>query len=66
MFFQWSKDNRVISDTRVEITSVDKRNSKLTIEKVSSSDSGNYTCNVRNDFGQDSFTVTLIVKGMIR
>src|ERR1700735_3158440 len=44
LFFQWSKNGQVISQTNIKIESLNNRLSQLSIEKVSSSDSGNYTC----------------------
>jgi len=63
LFFQWSRNDQAISDTNIEIASSDKRSSRLTIEKVTSNDSGNYTCNVKNAFGSDSHSTSLQIKG---
>ena len=38
--------------------------SKLSIKKVSSNDSGNYTCSVQNDVGIDAHTVKVTIKGI--
>ena len=63
--FQWLKNGQVINDLkRIEIISIDDWSSKLSIINVSSIDSGNYTCSVRNSFGIDSHTVRLTVKGI--
>ena len=64
LFFTWHKDNQVIADTNVKIISMSERISTLIIEKVSANDSGNYTCNVRNTFGNDEHTISLIIKGI--
>lgn len=37
--------------------------SELEIENVKKSDEGDYTCVVKNDFGEDKCTVTLTVEG---
>jgi hypothetical protein len=57
------RDNQVISSTNVKIASINEMTSGLSIEKLSSNDSGNYTCSVRNAYGTDSKTIGLIVKG---
>jgi Immunoglobulin I-set domain len=64
LFFTWHKDNQVIADTNIKILSMSERISTLIIEKVSANDSGNYTCNVRNAFGSDEHTISLIIKGI--
>ena len=48
----------------MEIISIDELSSKLSIRNVSSIDSGNYTCSVRNSFGIDSHIIKLTVKGI--
>jgi len=63
LFFQWTKDNQVITDDHFKIASHSERSSILSIEKVRSSDSGNYSCSVSNAFGSDSQTIILIIKG---
>ena len=37
--------------------------SELEIENVEKSDEGDYTCVVKNDFGEDKCTATLTVEG---
>ena len=54
----------MIADTNIKITQMSQRTSNLIIEKVSSNDAGNYTCNVRNTFGNDEHTIRLIIKGI--
>ena len=64
LHFQWLKNERIISsDSHIQIVSLDEMQSNLKIKKVNASDSGNYTCTVRNSHGIDSQTVKLIVKG---
>ena len=47
----------------IQINSLGNKQSILSIEKVISNDSGNYTCKVKNAFGEDTFTSQLIVRG---
>ena len=47
----------------LQINSLGNKQSILSIEKVISNDSGNYTCEVKNSFGEDTFTSQLIVRG---
>ena len=47
----------------IQINSLGNKQSILSIEKVTSNDSGNYTCEVKNSFGEDAFTNQLIVRG---
>ncbi len=65
LFFEWSKNGQVISNKNdvAKISSFNERSSALIIEKVNSSDDGNYTCNARNVYGSDDHVFTLIVKG---
>ena len=65
MRFQWLKDGQAISKSKdIQIISIDEMSSKLSIKKVSSFHSGNYTCSVQNDFGIDAHTVKVTVKGI--
>jgi len=66
LFFQWYKNNQILatnleSNFRIDTTS---DNSNLVISKVHRSDSGNYSCIVRNSFGSDSQNVMLNVRGI--
>ena len=65
LFFQWFKNGNLINkqSNEYEIKSFDDRQSMFKINKVTSNDSGNYSCNVKNAFGEDNHTVKLIVKG---
>ncbi|CAL1281289.1 unnamed protein product [Larinioides sclopetarius] len=60
--FTWSFNGRVIHDTdSAVLIDINDDYSVLNINPVSSKHTGNYTCNVKNAFGRDSFTAALIV-----
>ena len=65
LFFQWFKNGQTINKQSddLQITLFNELQSILNIKKVTSSDSGNYTCEVKNTFGEDTFTSQLIVRG---
>ncbi len=66
LFFQWAKNEEIISskhETNYKIETSDEH-SILIISSVRRSDSGNYSCFVRNAFGTDSQTVVLNVRGI--
>lgn len=61
--FEWRKNDLLLlpSDHRIE-TNQDE--STLMIAKLSLDDSGNYSCTVRNSFGDDTQQTVLSVKGL--
>ncbi|GBL76503.1 Titin [Araneus ventricosus] len=60
--FKWFKNNQELHDSKnVKIKSLDDV-SIITIEPVSSKDSGNYTCLVSNSFGKDTHAALLAVE----
>ena len=64
-FFEWSRNGKSIRpgpDVKYRIDNL-KLSSGLTIEKVARSDTGNYTCLVKNAVGSDSQNVILNIKG---
>ncbi|RWS20162.1 hemicentin-1-like protein, partial [Leptotrombidium deliense] len=62
--YEWSKDGKPLNfDSRVRIESTDS-DSIITIDKVTREDQGNYTCFAKNSYGQDAYTVFLIIKGI--
>ena len=65
LFFQWYKNGQQINKQSdyLQITSLNDMQSILNIKKVTSNDSGNYICEVKNAFGEDTFTSQLIVRG---
>lgn len=61
--FRWYKDNSEIQDSNnIKIKVMDDM-SVLTIEPVSSSDSGNYTCSATNAYGKHRHSAQLTVEG---
>ena len=65
--FEWFKnDQPILVDSYVHKYQIDtsEDNSLLTIVNLNDQDSANYSCMVRNDFGFDSQTTILIVKGL--
>ncbi len=67
LFFQWSKNGIILSNspqTHYKIESSDDFSSYL-IKSVERSDSGNYSCVVRNAFGEDIKFSQLSVRGLI-
>ena len=65
LFFQWFKNGQTINKQSddLQISLFNELQSILNIKKVTSNDSGNYTCEVKNAFGEDTFTSQLIVRG---
>ena len=64
LFFQWFRNGQQINkqSNELQINSLGNKQSILNIEKVTSNDSGNYTCEVKNAFGEDTFTSQLIIR----
>ena len=63
--FEWRKNGLVLKDTDPGFK-IDSNGdeSLFTIFKLDPKDSANYSCMVRNKFGQDSQSTALIVKGL--
>ena len=65
--FTWRKDNDPTVLQSTSITAVDHTNTSAvfradySIDSVTTSDSGTYTCNVTNPIGSDSTTITVEV-----
>lgn len=67
LHFEWTKNGKSLAfslpkNYRIETNEDD---SLLIIEQLISEDSGNYSCRVWNDFGEDIQYSQLIVKGLI-
>lgn len=65
--FEWLHNDALIDPNslhyRIESTQED---SLLIIERISSNDSGYYSCIARNDFGSDRLQTEIIITGLIR
>lgn len=63
--FSWLKDNAILNIARSSGITIytDETSSKVTLKKVTSSDSGVYTCVARNDVSTDRVIVELIIEG---
>ena len=63
--FEWQKDNHVLinSNNNLRLESSED-SSVLIIDKLSATDSGRYTCTVRNSIGSDFQFTELTVKGL--
>ncbi|XP_055939790.1 cell adhesion molecule Dscam2-like isoform X2 [Argiope bruennichi] len=60
--FTWTFNGKVVHDSdRAVLIDINEDYSVLNINPVSSKHTGNYTCNVKNSFGKDSFTAALTV-----
>ena len=69
--FTWRKDNDPTVLQSTSITAVDHTNTSAmfranySIDSVTASDSGTYTCTVTNPIGSDSATITAVVIGKL-
>ena len=68
--FTWRKDNDSTVLQSTSIIAVDYTNTSAvfranySIDSVTTSDSGTYTCTVTNPIGSDSTTITVVVEGV--
>lgn len=65
--FEWLKNGHILSpimDNSVHRITTAEGESLLVIDRLSSSDSGNYSCSVTNSFGSDAQSTVLVVKGL--
>ena len=66
VFFEWTKNGQTIKpgpDVNYKVEN-SKKLSSLTIDEIMRSDSGNYSCVVRNAIGSDIQSLLLNVKGI--
>lgn len=65
IIISWSFNEEPLSGKRlgIDINTLNKRVSSLTIESVSAFNSGNYTCTANNSAGVTKFTAVLRVNG---
>ncbi len=68
LFFQWSKNGNILTNSPESEYKIENNDdySLFTIKSVDRSDSGNYSCVVRNAFGTDIKSALLHVKGLIQ
>ena len=67
VFFQWIKNGITLTnnpESNYKIVTNDD-NSQFSIKSLIRSDSGNYSCIARNEFGTDIQSTLLTVKGLI-
>jgi hypothetical protein len=67
LFFQWNKNQQTLANSPESEYKIENNDdySLFSIKSVDRSDSGNYSCVVRNAFGTDIKSTLLIVKGLI-
>ena len=53
-----------INVSRITIPHYNESEIRLTINKTTSQDAGNYTCNVTNDMGPASATTVIVIEGV--
>ncbi len=65
LFFQWTKNSQILNNDPKVGYKIDNSDdhSLFSIKSIERSDSGNYSCIVRNAFGTDIQSALLIVKG---
>lgn len=65
LFFEWSKNGLLLSNNPQSSYKIDNSEefSQFFLKSVERSDSGNYSCRVKNAFGEDIKYLQLLVKG---
>ncbi|KAG5890610.1 hypothetical protein JTB14_005120 [Gonioctena quinquepunctata] len=65
LYVTWKLNGeRIDTFPEISISTVGKRSSILTIESVSHSNAGNYSCHVNNSAGESVFSAELLVNGL--
>lgn len=62
---RWYFNGKDIDDPAIAITNIGKRSKALTIDAVTASHAGNYTCEASNKADIIQFSSELIINGMI-
>ena len=63
--FEWLKNgDKVMSKNHQYRVDTLEEESILTIQRISASDNSNFSCTVRNKFGQDTQFTSIFVKGL--
>ncbi len=68
LFFQWYRNGQTLANGPENEFKIENNDdySLFTIKNVDRSNSGNYSCVVRNEFGTDIQSALLTVKGLIQ
>ncbi len=67
LFFHWNKNQQTLANSPESEYKIENNDdySLFSIKSVDRSDSGNYSCVVRNEFGTDIKSAILYVKGLV-
>ena len=62
--FEWIKDDQLLENDDRHKVENHETTSMLSLRKLHRKDTGSYTCKVKNQFGTDSTSTRLLVKGL--